>query len=87
MFDFFEGGLKIRKIGKNWTSHFWFLNFCHAVVVRYVPELIFPELGNRPRWGKTRYKTDYDSVVKKSAKLGTAHFPAKFGPMHFVLAV
>ena len=23
-FEFFEGGLKIRKIGENWTSHFWF---------------------------------------------------------------
>ena len=24
---FLEGGLKIRTIGKKWTSHFWFLFF------------------------------------------------------------
>ena len=27
--------------------------FRHVVVVCYVPKLIFPELGNRPRWEKT----------------------------------
>ena len=46
--------LSFRKIGENWTSKFYVVfDFFHPrPVVRCVPELIFPKLGNHPRWEK-----------------------------------
>ena len=42
-------GRKLAKIGPLDSS---FNIFCPRPLARYVLELIFPELRNRPRWGK-----------------------------------
>ena len=53
-FEFLEGGPKTRKLAKNrqkldlWILVFIFLG--PRPLVRCVPESVFPELRNRPRW-------------------------------------
>jgi len=65
-FEILEGGPKTHKIGKKLDFSFLVFECFHPrPLVRCVPELIFPELGNRPRWEKLRYKTDHDNVVNK----------------------
>ena len=54
-FEFLEIEPKTRKSAKNRRkldlSNLVFVYLCHRPLVRCVPELIFPELRNRPRWG------------------------------------
>ena len=56
-FEFLEIGPNIQKSAKNWRkldpSNLIFIYFCPRPLVRCVPELIFPESGNRLRWKKT----------------------------------
>ena len=68
-FEFLEGGPKTRKSAENRQkldpSNLVFIYFRPRPLVRCVPELIFPELGNRPRWKKLWYTGDNENVVNK----------------------
>ena len=56
-FEFLEGGPKKQKSAKNRQKMdlliLVFIYFRPHALLRYVPELIFSELRNRPHWGKT----------------------------------
>ena len=70
-FEFLEEELKICTQNRRKLDFSFLVSiFHHVVVVRYVPKLVFAELGNRPRWkNKLRYKTDHDNVVKNAPNL------------------
>ena len=83
-FEFLEGGLKIRKIGENWTSHFCFSNCFSAHERENLFKSLSPRTTEASALGeKVRYISVHQLLRNNCAKFGTAHFLAKSGWVHF----